>query len=43
LLKQSVTNPEPLLGAAQAGCFTTALAAQLAGERLMPNGSHKKM
>ena len=37
---QSATNPEELLGAAHAGCFTMALAAQLARERLMPTRIH---
>jgi len=36
----SATNPEELLGAAHAGCFTMALAAQLARERLVPTGIH---
>ncbi len=34
---QSATNPEELLGAAHAGCFTMALAAQLSQARLTPN------
>ena len=33
---QSATNPEELLGAAHAGCFTMALAAQLSGAGFMP-------
>src|ERR1700757_3491595 len=33
---QSATNPEELLGAAHAGCFTMALAAQLTRARLVP-------
>ena len=33
---QSATNPEELLGAAHAGCFTMALAAQLAGAGFTP-------
>ena len=37
---QSATNPEELLGAAHAGCFTMALAAQLARERLVPTRIH---
>ena len=37
---QSATNPEELLGAAHAGCFTMALAAQLARERLVPIRIH---
>ena len=34
---QSATNPEELLGAAHAGCFTMALVAQLAGAGFTPN------
>jgi len=34
---QSATNPEELLGAAHAGCFTMALAAQLSGAGFAPN------
>jgi lipoyl-dependent peroxiredoxin len=34
---QSATNPEELLGAAHAGCFTMALAAQLSGVGFAPN------
>src|SRR5215216_6225074 len=37
---QSATNPEELLGAAHAGCFTMALAAQLSRERLAPTRIH---
>jgi lipoyl-dependent peroxiredoxin len=37
---QSATNPEELLGAAHAGCFTMALAAQLSRERLTPTRIH---
>lgn len=33
---QSATNPEELLGAAHAGCFTMAVTAQLSRERLVP-------
>jgi len=33
---QSATNPEELLGAAHAGCFTMALTAQLSSQRLTP-------
>ena len=33
---QSATNPEELLGAAHAGCFTMALTAQLSRQRLTP-------
>jgi len=33
---ESATNPEELLGAAHAGCFTMALTAQLSRERLAP-------
>src|ERR671917_329817 len=33
---QSATNPEELLGAAHAGCFTMALTAQLSRERIVP-------
>jgi osmotically inducible protein OsmC len=33
---QSATNPEELLGAAHAGCFTMALAAQLSGAGFAP-------
>lgn len=33
---QSATNPEELLGAAHAGCFTMALAAQLSGGGFTP-------
>jgi osmotically inducible protein OsmC len=34
---QSATNPEELLGAAHAGCFTMALAARLSGAGFTPN------
>jgi osmotically inducible protein OsmC len=37
---QSTTNPEELLGAAHAGCFTMALAAQLAGAGFTPTDIH---
>lgn len=37
---QSATNPEELLGAAHAGCFTMALTAQLSRERLTPERIH---
>lgn len=37
---QSATNPEELLGAAHAGCFTMALAAQLSRERIVPTRIH---
>ena len=37
---QSATNPEELLGAAHAGCFTMALIAQLYRERLVPTRIH---
>ena len=37
---QSATNPEELLGAAHAGCFTMALAAQLSRVRLTPTRIH---
>jgi len=37
---QSATNPEELLGAAHAGCFTMALIAQLSRERLTPTRIH---
>jgi lipoyl-dependent peroxiredoxin len=37
---QSATNPEELLGAAHAGCFTMALIAQLSRERLVPTRIH---
>ena len=37
---QSATNPEELLGAAHAGCFTMALTAQLSRARLTPNRIH---
>jgi len=37
---QSATNPEELLGAAHAGCFTMALTAQLSRARLTPERVH---
>lgn len=37
---QSATNPEELLGAAHAGCFTMALTAQLSRESLAPTRIH---
>jgi osmotically inducible protein OsmC len=37
---QSATNPEELLGAAHAGCFTMALTAQLSRARLTPESVH---
>src|SRR5438045_9690173 len=37
---QSATNPEELLGAAHAGCFTMALTAQLSRERFTPTRIH---
>ena len=37
---ESATNPEELLGAAHAGCFTMALAAALSRERLVPTRIH---
>jgi osmotically inducible protein OsmC len=37
---QSATNPEELLGAAHAGCFTMALTAQLSQARMTPNRIH---
>jgi len=37
---QSATNPEELLGAAHAGCFTMALAAQLSREQFTPTRIH---
>ena len=37
---QSATNPEELLGAAHAGCFTMALTAQLSRARLTPTRIH---
>ena len=37
---QSATNPEELLGAAHAGCFTMALTAQLSRARITPRGIH---
>ena len=32
--RQSATNPEELIGAAHAGCFTMALGAQLSGTEI---------
>jgi osmotically inducible protein OsmC len=37
---QSATNPEELLGAAHAGCFTMALTAQLSRARITPKRIH---
>ncbi len=37
---QSATNPEELIGAAHAGCFTMALTAQLSRNRLTPTRIH---
>src|SRR5205809_7417862 len=37
---QSATNPEELIGAAHAGCFTMALAAQLSRAGLTPKRIH---
>jgi lipoyl-dependent peroxiredoxin len=37
---QSATNPEELIGAAHAGCFTMALTAQLSQEKITPNRIH---
>src|SRR5215208_7618074 len=37
---QSSTNPEELLGAAHAGCFTMALTAQLSRARITPRRIH---
>ena len=37
---QSATNPEELLGAAHAGCFTMALTAQLSRARTAPERIH---
>ena len=37
---QSATNPEELVGAAHAGCFTMALTAQLSRARLTPKRIH---
>ena len=36
------TNPEELIGAAHAGCFTMALSAQLSGAGLKPEHLHTK-
>lgn len=38
---QSATNPEELIGAAHAGCFTMALVAQLSRLHLMPTPCRK--
>src|SRR4029450_10358527 len=37
---QSATNPEELIGAAHAGCFTMALAAQLSAAGIAPSRIH---
>ena len=37
---RSATNPEELLGAAHAGCFTMALAARLSGAQFAPTHIH---
>lgn len=37
---QSATNPEELIGAAHAGCFTMALTAQLSRARITPKRIH---
>ena len=37
---ESATNPEELIGAAHAGCFTMALTAQLSRERITPTRIH---
>jgi lipoyl-dependent peroxiredoxin len=37
---QSATNPEELIGAAHAGCFTMALTAQLSQTGITPNRIH---
>ena len=37
---QSATNPEELIGAAHAGCFTMALTAQLSRGRITPTRIH---
>jgi osmotically inducible protein OsmC len=37
---QSATNPEELIGAAHAGCFTMALTAQLSRARITPTRIH---
>ena len=39
---QSATNPEELLGAAHAGCFTMALTAQLSGAGFEPAAIHTR-
>ncbi len=37
---RSATNPEELIGAAHAGCFTMALTAQLSRQRITPTRIH---
>ena len=37
---QAATNPEELIGAAHAGCFTMALTSQLSRARIMPTRIH---
>src|SRR5262245_32561435 len=37
---QSATNPEELIGAAHAGCFTMALTAQLSRQKITPTRIH---
>jgi osmotically inducible protein OsmC len=39
---ESATNPEELIGAAHAGCFTMALTAQLSHARLTPTRIHTR-
>jgi osmotically inducible protein OsmC len=39
---ESATNPEELIGAAHAGCFTMALTAQLSRARLTPTRIHTR-
>src|SRR5438309_9432348 len=39
---QSATNPEELIGAAHAGCFTMALTAQLARAKITPTHIHSE-
>src|SRR5881628_2989739 len=39
---QAATNPEELIGAAHAGCFTTALTALLSRARLTPTRIHTR-
>lgn len=39
---QSATNPEELIGAAHAGCFTMALTAALSRAGIVPAGIHTK-